>query len=74
MLLFIGSWFYSIVGASDLATTSYPGSLSFPSDDNGEKGRKRWVRGCFGQTFDRHVLVLLSVSVCIISTQARAQV
>ena len=34
--------FYSIeVGTNDLATTSYPGSLSFPSDDNGGKGEKR---------------------------------
>ena len=32
-------------GASDLATTSYPGSLSFSSDDNRGKGEKHWVRG-----------------------------
>lgn len=65
--------FYPIeVGASDLVTTdSYPGSLSVSSDDNGGKGEKRWVRGWFGQTLDQHVLVLLSVSMCIISTQAR---
>ena len=36
--------FYSIeVGAKDLATTLYPGSLSFSSNDNRGKGEKCWV-------------------------------
>ena len=44
-----------------IGVPSYPGSLFFPSDDNEGKGEKRWVRGWFGQTLDRHMLVLLSV-------------